>query len=129
MVPLGELARVEEATVRQPIDRKNGRRVVYVTGDVAGRQESPMYAILDLQERLREIPLRSGARLGTLYTRQPELVEQPILKWDGEWQVTYEVFRDLGIAFAGALLLIYALIVGWFRSFAAAPAHTSVAYV
>jgi multidrug efflux pump subunit AcrB len=117
MVPLGELVSVESATVRQPIDRKNGRRVVYVTADVAGRQESPVYAILDLADRLKEIRLRSGARLGALYTRQPGFVEQPVLKWDGEWQVTYEVFRDLGIAFAGALLLIYVLIVAWFRSF------------
>ncbi len=117
MVPLGELVSVERATVPQPIDRKNGRRVVYVTADVAGQQESPVYAILDLAGELRQIRLPSGAALGALYARQPEFVEQPVLKWDGEWQVTYEVFRDLGIAFVGALLLIYALIVAWFRSF------------
>jgi multidrug efflux pump subunit AcrB len=117
MVPVGELVTVEEAEVSQPIDRKNGRRVIYVTGDVAGEQESPVYAILDLKDRLAEIELPSGARLGALYTRQPGLVEQPVLKWDGEWQVTYEVFRDLGVAFAGALLLIYALVVAWFGSF------------
>jgi len=116
LVPVGELTRVEESTVPQVIDRKNGRRVVYVTADVAGVQESPVYAILDLKERLAEIELPSGATLGQLYTRQPGLVEQPVVKWDGEWQITYEVFRDLGIAFAGALVLIYALIVGWFGS-------------
>ncbi|MFW6083608.1 MAG: efflux RND transporter permease subunit [Gemmatimonadota bacterium] len=116
MVPVGELVRREEASVPQVIDRKNGRRVVYVTADVAGEEESPVYAILDLNDRISEIELPSGARLGQLYARQPGLVEQPVVKWDGEWQITYEVFRDLGIAFAGALLLIYVLIVGWFGS-------------
>jgi multidrug efflux pump subunit AcrB len=89
---------------------------VYVTAEVAGDAESPVYAILDLKKQIAEIRLPSGAYLGQLYTRQPDLVEEPVMKWDGEWQVTYEVFRDLGIAFAGALLLIYALIVAWFGS-------------
>jgi multidrug efflux pump subunit AcrB len=117
MVPVGELVTMTRSTVPAPIDRKNGERVVYVTADVAGGSESPVYAILDLRESLDEITLPSGSRLGRLYTRQPRYVDQPVLKWDGEWQVTYEVFRDLGIAFAGALLLIYVLIVAWFRSF------------
>ncbi len=117
MVPVGQLVDIERDAVPQPIDRKNGQRVVYVTAEVAGEEESPVYAILDLKEQIGEIELPSGARLGQLYTRQPGAVEQPVLKWDGEWQVTYEVFRDLGIAFAGALLLIYGLLVAWFGSF------------
>jgi multidrug efflux pump subunit AcrB len=117
MVPVSELVRAEQTRVSQVIDRKNGQRVVYVTADVAGEQESPVYAILDLRERLGAIELPSGSKLGVLYARQPGFVEQPVMKWDGEWQVTYEVFRDLGIAFAGALLLIYILIVAWFGSF------------
>ncbi|MDX1623816.1 MAG: efflux RND transporter permease subunit [Gemmatimonadota bacterium] len=117
MVPVGELVTVEETTVPQVIDRKNGQRVVYVTADVAGEEESPVYAILDLREKLGGIDLPSGADLGVLYTSEPGFAEQPVMKWDGEWQVTWEVFRDLGIAFAGALLLIYALIVAWFGSF------------
>jgi multidrug efflux pump subunit AcrB len=117
MVPIGELVRVREDRVPQVIDRKNGQRVVYVMAEVAGGQESPVYAIMDLREELAEIPLSTGASLGQLYTREPGLVEQPVMKWDGEWQITYEVFRDLGVAFAGALLLIYALIVAWFGSF------------
>lgn len=116
MVPLRELVRVEETTVPQVIDRKNGKQVIYVMADVAGAEESPVYAILDLAEKVEEIELPSGATLGHLYTRQPESIEQPVMKWDGEWQITYEVFRDLGIAFAGALVLIYLLIVGWFGS-------------
>lgn len=117
LVPVSDLVALQKKTVAPVIDRKNGRRVVYVTGEVAGAEESPIYAILDLRKSLAAIELPSGTTLGTLYTRQPGVVEQPVMKWDGEWQVTYEVFRDLGIAFAGALLLIYALIVAWFGSF------------
>ncbi|NIR43553.1 MAG: efflux RND transporter permease subunit [Gemmatimonadetes bacterium] len=118
LVPLGELVRAERATVPQVIDRKNGHRVIYVTAEVAGAVESPVYAILDLNEQIAELERPTGT-VGQLYARQPRLVERPVMKWDGEWQVTYEVFRDLGIAFAGALLLIYALIVAWFGSFVA----------
>ncbi len=114
-VPLGELVRIEEGVAPQVIDRKNGRRVVYVTGDVAGREESPVYAILDLEDRLAELPVTEGT-LGQFFTRAPRYVDQPVVKWDGEWQITYEVFRDLGLAFAGALVLIYLLIVAWFGS-------------
>ncbi len=117
MVPIGELGQLKESTVPQVVDRKNGQRVVYVMAEVAGEEESPVYAILDLKDQVGEVPLPSGASLGQLYTRQPGTVEQPVMKWDGEWQVTYEVFRDLGIAFAGALLLIYGLLVAWFGSF------------
>ncbi len=115
-VPLSEVTRRVEATVPQVIDRKNGRRVVYVTADVAGGAESPVYAILDLDDELAALP-EAGGELPQLYSAQPGSVERPVLKWDGEWQITYEVFRDLGIAFAGALLLIYVLIVAWFGSF------------
>ncbi len=117
MVPIGELVRIEESEVPQVIDRKNGQRVVYVTADVAGEQESPVYAILDLRDSVASIAVTAGEGLEQIFTHQPESVARPVMKWDGEWQVTYEVFRDLGIAFAGALLIIYVLIVGWFRSF------------
>ncbi|MCL7966271.1 MAG: efflux RND transporter permease subunit [marine benthic group bacterium] len=117
MVPISALGQLEESVVPQVVDRKNGQRVVYVMAEVAGEEESPVYAILDLKEQVSEIELPGGAHLGQLYTRQPGTVEQPVMKWDGEWQVTYEVFRDLGIAFAGALLLIYGLLVAWFGSF------------
>ena len=116
MVPVGELVETVEGEVPQVIDRKNGRRVVYVTADVAGEEESPVYAILDLKGKIADVELPSGSELGQLFTRQPRDVEQPVMKWDGEWQITYEVFRDLGIAFAGALVLIYLLIVAWFGS-------------
>lgn len=118
LVPLAEVTERTTATVPQVIDRKNGRRVVYVTADVAGDAESPVYAILDLKDALATLP-EAGGDLPQLYRAQPLSVDRPVLKWNGEWQITYEVFRDLGIAFAGALVLIYVLIVAWFGSFSA----------
>ncbi|TVP75309.1 MAG: efflux RND transporter permease subunit [Gemmatimonadales bacterium] len=117
MVPLAELVNTEETVRHQSISRKNGKRVIYVMGEVAGELESPVYAMLDMAETLDEIQVAGGAPLGRLFTREPVVTERPVMKWDGEWQVTYEVFRDLGIAFAGAILLIYVLIVAWFGSF------------
>jgi len=117
MVPAGELVQVEETTRPRSIDRKNGRQVVYVTAEVAGDEESPVYAILDLEDEVGGIQVAGGDPLGRLFARQPVSTERPVMKWDGEWQITYEVFRDLGVAFAGALILIYVLIVAWFGSF------------
>lgn len=117
MVPVGELVTTVEATRPQVVDRKNGKPVIYVMAEVAGEEESPVYAILDLEKELDEIQVAGGVSLGRLFARQPVVTERPVLKWDGEWQITYEVFRDLGIAFAGALILIYVLIVAWFGSF------------
>jgi multidrug efflux pump subunit AcrB len=117
MVPAGELVTVHEGVREQVIDRKNGKRVTYVTADVAGEEESPVYAILDLEKQLDDVRVAGDEPLGRLFSRQPDATERPVLKWDGEWQITYEVFRDLGIAFAGALVLIYVLIVAWFGSF------------
>jgi multidrug efflux pump subunit AcrB len=117
MVPLSALTSVEEGFRPQPIDRKNGHRVVYVMAEVAGETESPVYAILDLTGEL--VLNRDGTESAVpqLFTGDPVDVQEPVLKWDGEWQITYEVFRDLGIAFVGAMLLIYVLIVAWFGSF------------
>ncbi|MFQ5537635.1 MAG: efflux RND transporter permease subunit [Gemmatimonadota bacterium] len=117
MVPVGELVRTEETVRPQVVDRKNGRRVIYVMAEVAGKDESPVYAILDLEKELDAVKVAGGAPLGRIFSRQPASTERPVMKWDGEWQITYEVFRDLGIAFAGALVLIYVLIVAWFGSF------------
>ncbi|MDT8342330.1 MAG: efflux RND transporter permease subunit [Longimicrobiales bacterium] len=116
MVPLSELVAAGSDPVPQVIDRKNGERVVYVMAEVAGGEESPVYAILDLRGELEGLAEAGGA-LPQLFTAQPSNTDAPALKWDGEWQITYEVFRDLGIAFAGALVLIYVLIVAWFGSF------------
>jgi multidrug efflux pump subunit AcrB len=117
MVPLSAVTSMEEGLRPQPIDRKNGHRVVYVMSEVAGDTESPVYAILDLMGELT-MPGSGGEEpVPQLFTGHPVSIDQPVLKWDGEWQITYEVFRDLGLAFAGALVLIYVLIVAWFGSF------------
>ena len=115
-LPLSELLRVQEETEEQSIDHKNLKAVTYVTGDVAGSEESPVYAILNIGTRLDALHPPSGP-LAQYYTRQPWSESRPAVKWDGEWQITYETFRDMGLAFGVALVLIYLLIVGQFQSF------------
>jgi len=117
MVPLSELVRVEETTEPPFIYRKNLKRVVYVTGDVAGAEESPVYAILKLNRTLKDLTIPEGYEIRRYGAQQPFLTEQLSMKWDGEWQITYEVFRDLGLAFVAVLILIYILVVAWFQSF------------
>lgn len=117
MVPLSELTRVVETTREPARFRKNQLPVVYVTGDVAGREESPVYAILDMAPRVAEIALPGDVALQQHYRDEPVDLEVPAMKWDGEWHITYEVFRDLGVAFGLVLVLIYFLIIGWFGSF------------
>ncbi len=118
LVPLRELVNVKENTIDQTIYHKNLKRVVYVIGDVAGKEESPVYAILKMKDRIANEIRPDGHPIRQYYTRQPSLTDHYSIKWDGEWQITYEVFRDLGIAFAAVLVLIYILVVAWFGSFA-----------
>jgi len=119
MVPISDLVTITETTAAKSIYRKNQKRVVYVLADMAGELESPAYAILGMEDKLKEIPLPQGYELNELYLGQPEFEDNYTVKWDGEWQITLEVFRDLGIAFLGAIILIYILIVGWFQNFKA----------
>ncbi len=116
-VPLAELVRVKEEAIEQPIYSKNLHKVVYVTAEVAGREESPIYAILKMKPRIERLALEGGGRIEQLFTHEPRLEREVALKWDGEWQITYEVFRDLGVAFAAVMVLIYVMVVGWFKSF------------
>ncbi len=118
LVPLSALVKTESAIADTSIYHKNLQPVVYVLGDVSGRVESSVYAMLNLQPKIDQIVPPTGAKIQTYLTEQPPTSETYAMKWDGEWQVTYEVFRDLGIAFAVVLVLIYALVVGWFQSFA-----------
>ena len=98
--------------------RKNLQPVVYVTGDVAGGEESPVYAIMKMSEAIDKIKLPDGYGVKQYKgTTMPERTDRFSMKWDGEWHITVEVFRDLGLAFAAVLVLIYVLVVGWFRSF------------
>ncbi|MGD8749061.1 MAG: efflux RND transporter permease subunit [Balneolaceae bacterium] len=117
MLPVADLVKVHEQTQDQSIYRKNQRRVVYVTADVAGVIESPVYAILNISDKLKSVSVPGGYALNESYTTQPFGNENYTLKWDGEWHITYQVFRDLGAAFAIVLLIIYMLIVGWFQDF------------
>ncbi len=117
LVPVGELVRVEEETAEKSIYHKNLMPVVYVTADVAGKVESPVYAILSINKALDHLTLPGGYQLERYVARQPFTEEKIAMKWDGEWHITYEVFRDLGLAFAAVLVLIYILVVGWFQSF------------
>jgi len=116
-VSLGELTHLDKTAINKSIYRKNMQRVVYITGDVAGGEESPVYAILKMNEALDKLTLPAGYTLQRYNAVQPESTQRYSMKWDGEWHITIEVFRDLGLAFAAVLVLIYVLVVGWFRSF------------
>jgi multidrug efflux pump subunit AcrB len=117
MVSLRELVIVEHKTIEPSIYHKNLHRVVYVTGDVAGAEESPVYAILKMNKALDRLTLPAGYTLARYNSAMPESTDHYSMKWDGEWHITIEVFRDMGLAFAAVLILIYVLVVGWFRSF------------
>jgi multidrug efflux pump subunit AcrB len=116
-VSLSEVTRINETTIDQSAYRKNMQPVVYVTGDVAGEEESPVYAIFKMNEAIDKLKLPDGYGVKRYNSVQPESSEQYSMKWDGEWHITIEVFRDLGLAFAAVLVLIYVLVVGWFKSF------------
>jgi len=117
LVPLGEVVRVEEETAEKSIYHKNLMPVVYVTADVAGKVESPVYAILTIDKALDKLTMPGGYRMERYVASQPFTDQKFSMQWDGEWYITYEVFRDLGLAFAAVLVLIYILVVGWFQSF------------
>ena len=117
MIPLNEIAQVREGVIDHPIYHKNLQPVVYVTADVAGAEESPVYAILKANEALQNLKAPSGSRLELYYTHQPFSTKEWAMKWDGEWHITYEVFRDMGAAFAVVVVIIFILVVGWFRSY------------
>jgi multidrug efflux pump subunit AcrB len=121
LVPLRELVKVDPGLVDKSIYHENLMPVTYVIGDVAGVVESPVYAILKMNKALRALDTRhfggSGAQLRIYNASQPFTEDQLAIKWDGEWHITIEVFRDLGSAFAAVLVLIFILMVGWFRSF------------
>ena len=119
LISISDLVDIQETTSAKSIFRKNQKRVVYVMADMAGKLESPAYAILGMEDKLKEIPLPEGYKLNEMYLGQPDFEDDYTVKWDGEWQITLEVFRDLGIAFLGAIILIYILIVGWFQNFKA----------
>lgn len=121
LIPLRELVTIEETITDKSIYHKNLMPVTYVIGDVAGVVESPVYAILQMNKALAKLDTAKfggdGSPLEIYNASIPFSDAKPAMKWDGEWHITIEVFRDLGLAFAAVLFLIYALMVGWFRSF------------
>jgi multidrug efflux pump subunit AcrB len=109
-VPLSEIVRVETGVEASEIVHKNLMPVRYVFGDLAKEIEAPVYALAALERKL-------PGDLPTMGLSHPADTEHVSVKWDGEWHLTLEVFRDLGLAFAAVLVLIYMLVVGWFESF------------
>ena len=117
LVALGEIAHIESAIEDKSIYHKNLMPVTYVTADLAGVIESPVYAMLKLGPEIERIQIPEGYRIEQYTAALPPTDTRYAMKWDGEWHITYEVFRDLGLAFAAVLILIYVLVVGWFQSF------------
>jgi multidrug efflux pump subunit AcrB len=117
LVPLSEVVSVVDDRRERYRYHKNLQPVTYVYGEVAGVFEAPVYAILEMGKELKEIVTPDGEPLEIIATTLPEDTTRYIMKWDGEWHITYEVFRDMGIAFAVVMVLIYVLMVGWFKSF------------
>jgi len=117
LVPLSELVSVEQATREQSIHHKDLLPVVYVTGDMAGPLDSPLYGMRRIAAKLGDAGVASAPDLGQFLVSVPDNPYRYSLKWDGEWQTTYETFRDMGIAYTVGLLLIYLLVVAQFRSY------------
>jgi multidrug efflux pump subunit AcrB len=117
LVPFSSLVRATRTSDDKSIYHKNLMPVVYVLADVAGTRESPVYAILEMRKKIAALKLPEGYEIAQHTAALPETDRQLAMKWDGEWHITYEVFRDLGIAFGAVLILIFVLVVGWFQSF------------
>jgi multidrug efflux pump subunit AcrB len=120
-IALSELVTLRTETGPRSLYRKNLKPVTYVTADVAGEIESPAYAMIPMHLALMKLDARrlggTEASLPISHLNVPTDDLGPALKWDGEWHVTLEVFRDLGLAFAAVLVLIAMLMVGWFKSY------------
>ena len=118
LVPISELVEVREQAREKMVYHKDLLPVVYVFGDMAGKLDSPLYGMFSARGALAGKPLEQGGTLGEWFIRQPaDQYAGYSLKWDGEWQVTYETFRDMGIAYAVGLILIYLLVVAHFKSY------------
>ena len=117
LISLSELVDVQETLIEKAIYHKDLKRVVYVTGDMAGALDSPLYGLAEIYQRLDDLELSQGQKLTQYLVNQPENPFYYAVKWEGEWQVTYETFRDMGIAYAVGLILIYLLVVAQFGSY------------
>ncbi|HUH89701.1 MAG TPA: efflux RND transporter permease subunit, partial [Lysobacter sp.] len=116
LVPLSELVSIERGNWDGAIHHKDLLPVVYVTADEAGALDSPLYGMFDLVGQLRRDEV-DGRHIAQTFITQPPDTSDFAIKWDGEWQITYETFRDMGIAYAAGMVLIYLLVVAQFRSY------------
>src|SRR6185369_6966100 len=111
IVPLSSLVTVRDTTVEQPRFHKDLLPVVYITGDESGQVDSPLYGMFGLRGTIGKIVAPDGGRISEYFIQQPgDSYRGYALKWDGEWQITYETFRDMGAAYAVGLVLIYLLV-------------------
>jgi multidrug efflux pump subunit AcrB len=118
LVPLSELVRVERGVIDKPLFTKDLSNVSYVFGDMAGKLDSPLYGLFAIRHKMGEAALPGTGKLGEYWIKQPaDTYRQYAIKWDGEWQITFETFRDMGAAYAVGLVLIYLLVVVQFRSY------------
>jgi len=117
LVSLSEFTKIQRDVWEKSIYHKDLMRVVYVTGDMAGKLDSPLYGMMDIRQRLSNLRVENDLPIHQQFTGQPDHPQDYTVKWDGEWQVTYETFRDMGIAYSVGLLMIYLLVVGQFRSY------------
>jgi multidrug efflux pump subunit AcrB len=118
LIPLSDLVQVIQMHRDYPIYHKDLLPVVYVTGDMAGDLDSPLYGMFDINGKTGDMALTQGGALQSWFFHQPsDPYKSYALKWDGEWQVTFETFRDMGIAYGVGLILIYLLVVAQFKSY------------
>jgi multidrug efflux pump subunit AcrB len=117
LVPLADLARIEYTPREQTIYHKDLLPMTFVTGDMAGELDSPLYGMYEIATALREVEMEDGQPIDQRLIKAPQNPYRYGLKWDGEWQITYDTFRDMGIAYAVGLVLIYLLVVAQFRSY------------
>ena len=118
LVPISEVVEARPAPREKVVFHKDLLPVVYVVGDMGGELDSPLYGMFDIRSKLKDLKLEQGGTLGEYFIKQPkDPYAGYAVKWDGEWQVTFETFRDMGAAYAIGLILIYLLVVAQFKSY------------
>jgi multidrug efflux pump subunit AcrB len=118
LVPIRELVTFSDTEREQPIIHKDLLPVNFVTADMAGKVDSPLYGMFQMRAKIADIQTPDGGRLSEYFINQPsDAWRGYAIKWDGEWQITYETFRDMGAAYGVGLVLIYLLVVAQFASY------------
>jgi multidrug efflux pump subunit AcrB len=118
LVPIRELVTVSDTLREQPVIHKDLLPVNFVTADMAGKLDSPLYGMFQMRSQIQALTTPGGGQLAEYFISQPtDALRGYAIKWDGEWQITYETFRDMGAAYAVGLILIYLLVVAQFGSY------------